>query len=146
MMKEVRKFKIEPQWKKSVVESEFFRHPEKTGTIEVVVCWRGGEYYIDIDDDNIEELTMMDQAMKDPEEAFEVTAFEGWELDSTWDGVSEDLYFHNMDADFDEEAFKEEYDGDDGGWDYLVEDQRWDADSCEIWIQNGVTITEEKSI
>jgi 3-oxoacyl-[acyl-carrier protein] reductase len=43
----------------------------------------------------------------------------------------------------DEETFTEAYG--ESGWDYLVEDKGWQPDDCEIWIQNGVKITEEET-
>tara|TARA_X000001036_G_scaffold431529_2_gene465980 strand:+ start:2031 stop:2468 length:438 start_codon:yes stop_codon:yes gene_type:complete len=140
MQKKIRRFRVEPMYKKSVVESEFFTHSEEKGAIEVTVVWRGGEYFIDIEDDNINELTEIDLAMKNPEEAFEVSSFENWELDSTWDGCSEDIYFHG--TELDEETFEEAYS--ETGWEYLVDEQGWQPDDCEVWIQNGVKITEEE--
>ena len=78
--------------------------------------------------------------MINPEEAFEVSSFENWELDSTWDGCSEDIYFHG--TELDEETFEEAYS--ETGWEYLVDEQGWQPDDCEVWIQNGVKITEEE--
>ena len=140
MSEKIRRFKVEPMYKKSVVESEFFTHSAHNGSIEVTVVWRGGEYYINIEEDSTDELEAIEEAMKNPEESFEVSSFIGWELDNTWDGCSEDIYFHG--TELDEEAFQEAYYED--GWEYLVDQQGWQPSDCEVWIQNGVIITEEK--
>ena len=137
----MKRYRVEPRFKKSIIECEFFKHPTEKGTVEVDVCWRGGEYFVDIDQENEDEVEMMQDAIDHPDETFEVTSFENWELDNTFDGCSEDMYYHGVD--FDEDEFTEEYyESDMGSWEFLVEERGWESFDCEIYIHNGVKIEE----
>ena len=137
----MKRYKITPQMKKSVVECEYFNHSELPGSIEVAVCWRGGEYYVNIDNEDDQEL--MDYHLEHLDEMFEVTSFSDWELDHTFDGCSEDLYYHGTHlTEEDQEDFTERYwDHEDGGFSYL-EENGWHPNDMEIFIHNGVIIEE----
>jgi len=126
-------YKVSPKYKKSVEEVEFLKN-DKGERISCAVLWRGGEYIIHPKDEEEEQMLQnLDDAF-----VFEVTAFEDWELDSTWDGCSEDISYHGVE---DEErvALMEEYYEENGFWD-MCEEFGFDSEDCEIFIHNGVEV------
>jgi len=142
-----KQYKIYNKNKKSVIESEYFKNNEHPGLVEVQICWRTGEYIVTPqDDDEVEELSRF--LPEDNEDTFEVTSFVEWELDSTYDGCSEDLYFHGtrlgVFSEEEQEAFTEKYwDYEEGGFQYL-EENGWYSTDMEIFIYNGILIEEFK--
>lgn len=137
----MKRYKITPRMKKSVVECQYFNNTDKFGTVEVSIMWRHGEYHVNIDNDDDQE--QIDWHIKNPDEQFEVTAFSDWELDHIFDGCSEDLYFHGTELNEEEqERFTEQYQEHEyGGFNYL-EENGWDSNDVEIFINNGVDIEE----
>lgn len=132
-------YRVEPKFKKSVVECEYFNHPDLPGSVEVATCWRYGEYVIVPADED--EVVMLHEGILSEEE-FEVSAFSEWELLSTYDGCSEDIYFHGTEMDSDEEEEFIEKHGE-LGFEFL-DDAGWQSSGCEVYINNGINVEEWK--
>lgn len=136
-----KQYRVEPKFKKSVVECEYFDHADKQGMIELAVCWRYGEYVVTPADED--EVQMLEDAMKNEDgDQMEVSAFSEWELISTFDGCSEDFYYHGTLMEEDEqEAFQEKYWEE--GFEFL-ENEGWNSCDCEVYINNGINVEEWK--
>lgn len=135
-------YTLSPMYKKSFVESEFFSDysDKKTNRIvEVCVCWRSGSY--NVTPQNEEEVEILQSYYDDEEpDSLCVTDFEEIEFLESWDGCSEDYYFHGDWDEEEKEAFEEElYEG----WYYdILTEKEFDSSDCECYI-NGELHVEE---
>ena len=138
----MKSYKIEPRFKKSVEEIEHWRNPETEQTLAVEVLWRTGEYIIHPQNEEEEQEILRFANMNEDEaaeEGFVITAFEEWELISTWDGCYEEVHFHWDLEDDEREELSEQY------WEentQMFYDMGFDSYDCDITIYNGITIEE----
>lgn len=113
--------------KKSVFETETFAGPNNQyATIETM--WRAGTF--EITPQNDDEINDLLDALNHKHTLY-LNQFEQWELVSTWDGCSEDLYTSN-------DILREDYE--ELGWE-AFDNHEYYSDECEIEIVNGITIT-----
>lgn len=88
--------KIEPKYKKSTIEIEFFNREDGT-QVEVETGWRWGTFYADVTDDEMDELKEHNEANKDGSswDSFEIGTLTGFEMDNTFDGCWMDFRVWN---------------------------------------------------
>ena len=88
--------KIEPTYKKSTIEIEFFNREDGT-QVEVETGWRWGTFYADVTDDEMDELKEHNEANKDGSswDSFEIGTLTGFEMDNTFDGCWMDFRVWN---------------------------------------------------
>jgi hypothetical protein len=88
--------KIEPTYKKSTIEIEFFNREDGT-QVKVETGWRWGTFYADVTDDEMDELKEHNEANKDGSswDSFEIGTLTGFEMDNTFDGCWMDFRVWN---------------------------------------------------
>lgn len=102
-----KQYKVEPTFKKSVVEIEIMENEDKSKYVSVQELWRWGEYLVT--PQNEEEVEMLMNGVNS-DEGVCISDFEEWELDNTWDGCATDLEFWGKGwTEEEKEAFEEEY-------------------------------------
>ena len=74
--------KVKPRYKKSVEEIEGFYNAEKKHYVQYTTGWRYGEYYITCTEEEYKDIV---ELSKDESAQLEVTEYDNWELDHTWD-------------------------------------------------------------
>lgn len=123
-------YTLSPMYKKSFIESEFFKdysENAKNRMVEVCVCWRSGSYNVTPQDEY--EVETLQTYYDDPNpDSLCVTDFEEIEFLESWDGCSEDYYFHGDWSDEEKETFEESL-CEDWYYDVLVEKE---FDSCDL--------------
>lgn len=123
--------------KKSLYESEMFKDEYGNG-VTVTTMWRGGSYKVT--PANPDEVAALMAACVGEE--LVVSDFEDWEMETTWDGCSEDYKFYGDQFDNDtaiqewEELFEEE-----GYW-TVLDDNNFEPFDCDVVIYNGIEIEE----
>jgi hypothetical protein len=120
-------WKIEPSWKKSVIERQFWHKEGQTIIHEI--GWRWGEFFIETEDD------------KAPNLEAGVDMFDcGYECDdwSTDDGCWEDTEFENVDNEEELELFLEENSV------FDLEEEGWVMGDCEMIIDCDLIIEKVK--
>ena len=90
--------KIEPTYKKSTIEIEFFNREDGT-QVEVETGWRWGTFYADVTDEEMDELKEHNEANKDGSswDSFEIGTLTDFQMDNTWDGCWMDFRVWNKD-------------------------------------------------
>lgn len=113
-------WKVEPTWKKSIIERQYWSK-EGIGTVMQEVGWRWGEFVIETEDDNPPEI----------EEGVDIMNCDYQLIDfSTWDGCWEDKEYYIDDEKEREniEMFLEENSA------YELEDDGWECTDSEMII------------
>lgn len=124
------RWKITPDWKKSVVEKQFWIKPGVPGYIEHEIGWRWGEFIIETEGDELPEGVTEDGNF----DIFSCGAdCDDW---STDDGCWEETEFDL--ADEEEQAKIEEFLEENSIYD--LEELGWTLDETEMWLQCEVTI------
>lgn len=147
-------YAVSPQWKKSLVEIEMFKHRENNKCVNIETCWRSGTFYIRVEDqDELEELQscMYVEGEQEEPEVWDYESYGNIEMGDTWDGCSEDWVFYGSgdtewkdgESEALEEQYQEDMDDDDndffGFYDWL-EDKDYESLGCNYQIYNGVMI------
>jgi hypothetical protein len=85
--------KIEPTYKKSVFEIEFFYNEETGVWVHYEQGWRWGTFFANVTDEEMKELRVHNDyvEMSGRHEDFEISALTDFELNDTWDGVWGDI-------------------------------------------------------
>jgi len=133
-----KQYRVEPTYKKSVVEREIFENEDKTKYVCLQELWRWGEYLIT--PQNEDEVEMLMTGIEE-DEGICVTDFEEWELDNTWDGCATDFEFWGKGWESEEakEAFEEEYFE---KYYEAFEEHDFMSIDCEVYINCKVTAVE----
>jgi len=138
-------YMVSNYWKKTVHEVESWVSEDNRKVVCVETRWRGGSFIITPQHEGeAEELQHHYDKREDSmfEEVLEITDFEEYEFDSTFDGVSEYLTFtgaHKW-SEAEEEEITENYYEE---WtSYLEEDLNLSSEGCEISIIGGIEIEE----
>ena len=116
--------KLEPTFKKSVVEIEFFYNEETKVWVHYEQGWRWGTFFADVTDEEMKELRAHnDYVDKNSRyEDFEISALTGFELNDTWDGVWGDIRVFKTDWTEEQQTeLKETIEESDDWWDWLME-------------------------
>lgn len=118
-------WKVTPQWKKSIIERQFWTKDGNTFTYET--CWRGGEFTVETEDDNPPEL--------EPGVDILNCGYDS-EMVETFDGCSEDYDFDDCDEETQEwlEEFLEENSV------FDLEEHGWYSSDCEMIIDCEMNI------
>jgi hypothetical protein len=140
-------YKVEPQFKKSVTETELWVNSETNQFFETEVLWRSGEYLIHLENEEEEKAFLEDvEFCNKNNHAFEVSSYD-YELLSTWDSCYEGYRvltkdFEEIDPEEDEEVASliEKYEED---WSDALYEAGFDSDDLEVHITN-VTVTKEE--
>lgn len=88
-----KRYQVSPSWKKSWQDSESLQNNDNGVIIEIVTLWRGGTTII-TPQSEYEVVSLTNALSHEEGDEFFPDEYEENEFDSTWDGVSEDLYFH----------------------------------------------------
>ena len=148
-------YAVSAQWKKSLCEIEQYKHEDTGKMLNTEVTWRNGTFIIHIEnEDEKEELERCMYIDDDNEpEIWDFEAFENIEMDSTFDGCSEDWYFYGSGdkawAEGEGEALEEQYheDLDAPDSDYFsaydwLEEKGYESLGCNYQIFRGVMVEE----
>lgn len=123
-------WKVEPTWKKSVVEKATWMSPDKSKWIVNELGWRWGEFTIETETDDPPEIDE-DTDLFDSD--FELVDF------STTDGCWEENEFEGDWTDEEQEAMEERLNGEISL--YELEEEGWVCETAELYIQCDVEIT-----
>jgi hypothetical protein len=118
-------WKVTPQWKKSIIERQFWTKDDNTFVYET--CWRGGEFTVETEDDEPPEL--------EPGVDILNCGYES-EMVETFDGCSEDYDFDDCDEETQE--WLEEFLEDNSVFD--LEEHGWYSSDCEMIIDCEMNI------
>ena len=118
-------WKVTPQWKKSIIERQFWTKDDNTFVYET--CWRGGEFTVETEDDNPPEL--------EPGVDILDCGYDS-EMVETFDGCSEDYDFDDCDEETQE--WLEEFLEDNSVFD--LEEHGWHSSDCEMIIDCEMNI------
>lgn len=118
-------WKVTPQWKKSIIERQFWTKDDNTFVYET--CWRGGEFTVETEDDNPPEL--------EPGVDILNCGYDS-EMVETFDGCSEDYDFDDCDEETQE--WLEEFLEDNSVFD--LEEHGWYSSDCEMIIDCEMNI------
>ena len=90
-----KEYMVAAKFKKCLVEKELWVNAEDTSKlISVETLWRNGSFIIrPQNEDEVEFLTQSSAEDVSNEDVLEITTFEDWEFDSTFDECETDLYF-----------------------------------------------------
>lgn len=136
-------YRVTNRWKKTFVETCYYEH-EDGRVISRDTLWRSGTVLIT-------PLTQEDVAIltEAQDEDYEVVLclsdFEGFEFDSSWDGISEDYYSDDLDVDnlldsyYDNDVMTEEY-FDFGS--YIEEQLGFELVESDQFIQGSIMVEE----
>jgi len=88
--------RLEPTYKKSTVEIEFFKDDNNTW-VHVETGWRWGAFYADVTDEELVELHDHNRYCEENSkyDEFEISALTDFECDHTWDGCWMDFRVWN---------------------------------------------------
>ena len=121
-------WKVEPTWKKSVIERNYLT--KDGNTVMVETGWRWGEFYVYTDDDNPPDIESGVDIYNCEYES---------ELIETFDGCWEDVDYD--DCDDETREFLEEFFEEGNSWLDLECDHGWVQDECEMIIDCDLKIT-----
>ena len=120
-------WKVEPTWKKSVIERNYLT--KDGNTVMVETGWRWGEFTVYTDDDNPPDI----------EAGVDIYNCEyETELIETWDGCWEDYDYD--DCDDETREWLEEFFEEGNSW-LDLEENGWSQDECEMIIDCDLKIT-----
>jgi hypothetical protein len=136
--------KIEPTYKKSTIEIEFFNREDGT-QVEVETGWRWGTFYADVTDDEMDELKEHNEANKDGSswDSFEIGELTGFEMDNTFDGCWMDFRVWNKDWTQEQrDALREEIElaCEEGDWFEWLEEHDFSPWEMETYIVGELNI------
>jgi len=116
--------KIEPTFKKSVFEIEFFYNEETGVWVHYEQGWRWGTFFADVTDEEMKELRVHNDyvEMTSRHEDFEISALTNFELNDTWDGVWGDIRVFKVGWTEEQQTeLKQTIESSDDWWDWLME-------------------------
>lgn len=138
-------YQVSNLYKKSVVERTFYQNDNGVFLSKDIV-WRSGTVFIT--PRNEDEVDLITQCLEEGEEGeLEVTSFEDWELNDTYDGCAED--YSVMQGEFDIDALQEQYDELDEDerdeyWDFgaYLEANGFEETDMEMYFEAGIIVEE----
>ena len=134
--------KLEPTYKKSTVEIEFFKDDNNTW-VHVETGWRWGVFYANLTDD---EMTELEEHNKHCEENnvyddFEISGLSDWEIDHTWDGCWMDFrVWNNNWTEEQREELREEIENSDLDYFSWLEEHGFVTQDMETYICGQISI------
>jgi hypothetical protein len=115
--------KIEPSYKKSVVDIEFFKNDEDVW-VHYEQGWRWGTFFANVTDEEMEELLEHNKYCEENNvyDDFEISALTDYEMNDTWDGCWGDIRVWKTDwSEEQRQELKETIESSDDWWDWLME-------------------------
>ena len=142
--------KVEPKYKKSVEEIEWYRLSDTTIWAQYETLWRWGTFYVTLDE---EEYSRLVEASKEDtfQMATEITAYEDFDLQDCWDGISCDttIYSHKekekakeLQEKLENEIEKEYYYD---FYEWLENHDFEHSGDYEVWIHGPLVLTIEET-
>ena len=116
--------KIEPTYKKSVVDIEFFYNEETKVWVHYEQGWRWGTFFADVTDEEFQALKNHNKYCEEnnTHDDFEISDLTDFELDNTWDGVWGDIRVFKVGWTEEQQTeLKEAIEESDDWWDWLME-------------------------
>jgi hypothetical protein len=144
-------YEINAYFKKSLFEIEQYKNEETGQMLNTEIMWRNGTFYIKVA--NIEEAADLQSCLyiegeQEEPEIWDFESFEACEMDSCFDGCSEDfVHYGNHFTEEEQEQLAEDYeeqlDSDDwmGRYEWL-EERGFDSWGCNWQIHGGVEAVE----
>lgn len=133
--------KIEPSYKKSTIEIEFFKNDDNTW-IHVETGWRWGTFYADVDDEELKSIQDHNEYCRSSGkwEEYEISCLSNFEMNDCWDGCWMDYTVWNRNwTDEQRNAVKEEIENADDWFDWLQE-RGYAPEDCETYIVGEINI------
>jgi len=116
--------KLEPTYKKSVVDIEFFYNEETGVWVHYEQGWRWGTFFADVTDEELQELKDHNKHCEEnnTHDDFEISALTDFELNDTWDGVWADISVHKIGWTEEQKTeLQETIEDSEDWWDWLME-------------------------
>ena len=137
-------YEINPKWKKSFIETEFFTTSDGTKTVSIETTWRSGT--VRITPLNETEVEWLQTALDSSEEneygiEFEPMDFEDYEFIETWDGCGQEEDFIGSGW-TDEEMNQIIEELEDEFASTVLEERGFGSSDMEVIIYNGIVATE----
>jgi len=152
-------YAVSAYWKKSLSEIEQYKHEDTGKMLNTEVLWRNGTFMIRMENEEeraeLESTMYIEEHAEEEPEIWDFEAYENIEMDSTFDGVSEDWVSYGSgeqawaEGEFDtlQEKYEEDLDNEEldyfGAYDWL-EDNGYQSLGCN-WQIHGGTLIEESS-
>ena len=144
-------YEINAYFKKSMFEIEQFKNEETGQMLNTEIMWRNGTFYIKVmNEDEAEELQscLYIEGEQEEPEIWDFESYEACEMDSTFDGCSEEFVFygnHFTEAEQDQlnEEFDEQMESDDWMSRYeWLEERGFDSWGCNWQVHGGIEAVE----
>lgn len=136
-------YEINPKWKKSFIETEYFTNDDGKKTVTIETCWRSGT--VRVTPQNEEEVEILQCALDSSEEEygdeFNPYDFEDFEFIDSWDGCSQDSgYFGEGWTDEEKKEIEKEFE--DEFHSTVLEQRGYHSSDCDVVIYNGIVAEE----
>lgn len=144
-------YEVNAYFKKSLFEIEQYKNEETGQMLNTEIMWRNGTFYIKVmNEDEAEELQscLYIEGEQEEPEIWDFESYEACEMDSTFDGCSEEFVFygnHFTEEEQDQlnEDFDEQMESDDWMSRYeWLEERGFDSWGCNWQIHGGVEAVE----
>ena len=144
-------YEINAYFKKSMFEIEQFKNEETGQMLNTEIMWRNGTFYIKVmNEDEAEELQSCLYIEGEQEEPgiWDFESYEACEMDSTFDGCSEEFVFYgNHFTEEEQDQLNEEFDEQMESDDWMsryewLEERGFDSWGCNWQVHGGIEAVE----
>jgi len=144
-------YEINAYFKKSMFEIEQFKNEETGQMLNTEIMWRNGTFYIKVmNEDEAEELQscLYIEGEQEEPEIWDFESFEACEMDSTFDGCSEEFVFYgNHFTEEEQDQLNEEFDEQMESDDWMsryewLENRGFDSWGCNWQVHGGIEAVE----
>lgn len=144
-------YEVNAYFKKSLFEIEQYKNEETGQMLNTEIMWRNGTFYIKVmNEDEAEELQscLYIEGEQEEPEIWDFESYEACEMDSTFDGCSEEFVFygnHFTEEEQDQlnEDFDEQMESDDWMSRYeWLEERGFDSWGCNWQVHGGIEAVE----
>jgi hypothetical protein len=144
-------YEINAYFKKSLFEIEQYKNEETGQMLNTEIMWRNGTFYVKVM--NIEEAADLQSCLyiegeQEEPEIWDFESFEECEMDSCFDGCSEDFVFYGHHfTEEQQDALNEEYDEQMESDDWVsrnefLEEKGFDSWGCNWQVHGGIEAVE----
>ena len=144
-------YEINAYFKKSMFEIEQFKNEETGQMLNTEIMWRNGTFYIKVmNEDEAEELQscLYIEGEQEEPEIWDFESYEACEMDSTFDGCSEEFVFYgNHFTEEEQDQLNEEFDEQMESDDWMsryewLEERGFDSWGCNWQVHGGIEAVE----
>jgi hypothetical protein len=144
-------YEINAYFKKSMFEIEQFKNEETGQMLNTEIMWRNGTFYIKVmNEDEAEELQscLYIEGEQEEPEIWDFESYEACEMDSTFDGCSEEFVFYgNHFTEEEQDQLNEEFDEQMESDDWMsryewLENRGFDSWGCNWQVHGGIEAVE----